>query len=315
MNVLLAPRAYSRPVVRAQAHVDGLSLVELLIAIAIGLIITLAVSSAYLAGTGVQTTQSESSRQLEAARFAMQVLAGEIAKGGYRSVEGGNPQFGDGGNGVSAYAGTDGNAPPATLAASSRWGDTIVVRFEGQSDGLITTCHGATIGENIRVTETLGVVTDANSNPWLACHVTSINTDTGANGGIDCLAWNSSGDSTGDCLLIPEVESLQALWGIDEEQSVLDPNFNAVNFYAPAAVVNTLANGWQKVMNVRPAIVVRSARGDIDVTSNRTLNMFGSTYAGTSWGGKDVGRSYTPPSDGRLRHIFSTDIAVRNYAY
>ena len=62
---------------------SGISLVELLIAMVIGLLVLLAVSQAYITGIGAQRSQTDVSRLNETGRFAFLHLSNAIQRAGF----------------------------------------------------------------------------------------------------------------------------------------------------------------------------------------------------------------------------------------
>jgi type IV pilus assembly protein PilW len=72
-----------KPIYTCQRHMRGLSLVELMVALTIGLIILAAVSSLFVSSKQTYTAQDSLARLQENARFAMQFLIKDIRLAGY----------------------------------------------------------------------------------------------------------------------------------------------------------------------------------------------------------------------------------------
>ena len=113
----------------------GFSLIELLVALAIGLLVTLVVMQAYLSGLGTQRAQTDLGRAQESSRFAFDLLARSLRKAGYRNPKAQGTAFCPGPN-VRLVASNDPSAitsatfgTNATIVNNS---DAILVRYYGE---------------------------------------------------------------------------------------------------------------------------------------------------------------------------------------
>jgi type IV pilus assembly protein PilW len=282
----------------------GISLIELMVAMTIGLLILLVVTQAYLSGLTTQRTQTDTGRAQESGRFAFELLARSIRKSGYRNPIAIGQQFCDG---------TDPTPPttprlvlfndPSTVnltssssATIANLSDVIRVRYFGEgaiggaADGTMVDCLGNSIPANTLEEDTLYVANDPN-NPVNPNEPT-----------LYCYASNAAMALP----LIPGVESLQLLYGEDTDG---DGN---INRYVTAANV-TNPNHIRSVM---VSVITRTAGTANAVNlAQQTFNHFGIDYApgGTAPSG-DAGSVFsTPsPSDGRTRQHSTTVIALRN---
>jgi len=89
--------------------------------------------------------------------------------------------------------------------------------------------------------------------------------------------------------LIEGIENLQVLYGAD------DNNDDIVDRYVSAKVVDD-ATDWDKVISVQISVLAQTLDTNL-TTSSQTVNFNGGTITGT---------------EGRLRRVFSTTIAIRN---
>ncbi len=133
----------------------GLSLVELLIAVAIGLFLTAVIANIYLGTKQTYRTQEDLSRLQEEGRYALELLQRSLRLAGYRSNV--NVSFTDNTLGFPATApalgGTEGGANP----------DTLSVRYFGSGaagapDNTIRSCTGAAVDGVTRQTDTFSLV-------------------------------------------------------------------------------------------------------------------------------------------------------------
>jgi type IV pilus assembly protein PilW len=201
----------------------GLSLIELLIAMTIGLAIVSGMLSVLISTRATSIAQSGMSLLQDDQRLALTMLTNSIQPAGYfpnpltstaNAELPANSTFLNAGQGV---AGTTGAAAP---------GDTLVVRYEaGTADGMLD-CNGRTntSGANLMIVNTFSV--DANNN--LVCSV---------NGGAAlALAGN--------------VQNFQVFYGIDSDAD------GSVDRYRAASAMST-AN-WNNVISVRVTLTFRN---------------------------------------------------------
>jgi type IV pilus assembly protein PilW len=194
----------------------GMGLIELLIAMAIGLVIVGAMMSVLMSTRATSLAQNGLAQLQDDQRLALIMLSNTIQGGGYfpnpltstQTIElPANATFVNAGQSV---AGTTGAAAP---------GDTLIVRYEaGTADGMMDcTGRGNTSGANLVMVNTFSV--DANSN--LVCSVN----------GAAALA------------LAGNVQNFQVFYGVDTNAD------SSVDRYIAAGAM-TNAN-WGNVVSVR----------------------------------------------------------------
>lgn len=297
----------------------GFSLVELMIAVTLGLAITLAVSMTYLAGVGTQRDDSDVTRLNETARFAFDLIARELRKAGYRNTWQLNSQAQnfcatrttsalDGLNDPTqinpTVASFTGNA--FSIANKS---DVLRVRFYGEGagsgDSSIMDCHGYSVGQGQLVEETLFVAVDpATSEPSLYCNTANLAAPGGA-------ATNRRAAMA----LVTGVESLQLLYGEDSNGD------GVIDRYVPRQLVGSVDN----VASVKISVVVRSPDDtNSSATSVPTFKHFSTTtnnsfsYDAVSNGDAGAvfgGSSASSAKPKRKRLMLSSEIALRNFGY
>ena len=275
----------------------GVTLVELMVAMAIGLVVILFVTEAYISATATQRSQSDRSRLQESARFALDSLSYAIRKTGYRNPAAVGPAMDDfcgtarfrlaGLNAAAAIDPTtrDLSGSGQTVLNSS---DVIRVRYHGDgalspaaADGSVTDCLGVSVLPNRVVEDTFWIAADPNNNdePSLFCYST-----------------NSAG--SGNVPIVPGIESLQILY---EEDTNGDGE-------AERLVPRNLVRSMNAVRGVVVSVVARSpSRVAVDSTA-QTFTHFGAGYSGTA----DAGSTFNAPADGRLRQMSGMTIALRN---
>lgn len=281
----------------------GVTLVELLVAMTIGLMIALVITQAYLNGVRTQQTQNDMTRLQESARFAFQLVSDEIKKAGFRDtykVSSTAHNFCSGTTTPGSQITGQNDLTTVSLLAGGTSAvlnnsDAITVRYYGENnaagnpDGAILDCTGNPVGLNTLVTETLYISADpANSNePTLYCDSSAAAAPVG---------------------LIAGVESMQFLYGEDSDGDGI------INYYAPFGSV-ALPTQIDQIKSVMVSLVIRTPNA-VGSGSNATVfNHFGSTYAaGATAPAGDAGSVFTPPLDNRIRLQSGTVVALRNSA-
>lgn len=275
----------------------GFTLVELLVALTIGLLITLVVTQAYLSGLGTQRAQTSQARAQEASRFAFDALSKAIRRAGYKNPKATGLGFCDSPTVVRLVAGNDMasiNPTAVNLAGSTvtvlNTSDVVRVRYFGEgntvtntADGTISDCQGTAVAPNTLVEETYFVAADTNNSnePTLFC-------------------YSSASAANGNVALIPGVESLQMLFGEDTNSD------GSINRYVTATnITNANANNVRSIMI---SMVTRTPEANAVDRSAQSINHFGGNYPATG----DAGSTFTAPADGRMRQHSVTTIALRN---
>jgi len=273
----------------------GFSLIELLVALAIGLLVTLVVMQAYLSGLGTQRAQTDLGRAQESSRFAFDLLARSLRKAGYRNPKAQVPAFCPGPN-LRLVASNDPSAitsatfgTNATIVNNS---DVILVRYYGEGiptqDGTMRDCLGNTIAANALVADTFFIATDTSNNePALFCYTSN-------------PAATPTATAPNPAPLVPGIESMQLLYGEDTDGD------GAINHYVPGST--SLNNNANNVRSVMLSMIARTASATAVDRSTQPINHFGTSYAPSS-GDANI---FTAPADGRTRQHFTTTIALRN---
>lgn len=267
----IAPRA-GYPVRQA-----GLTLVELMVAITIGLIVLLAVGSIYLSSRQTYRMQEDNARVQEAGKYALEVIGRSIRQAGANaemnfSKTATTKQCNVAGTCV-AIVGTDGAASAA---------DTLTVQFYAGREELnggawiARDCTGGTAALGTVVSNTFNVTgTD------LRC--------TGSVGGVQPLVEN--------------VEDIQVVYGIDTDASG-SAGYRSADQYVAAPT----AAQWPNVVAARVCVRIQSANNGLTTSPQKYLNCAGAL--GTATGAA----AYTTAVAGdlRLHRSFVATYNLRN---
>jgi type IV pilus assembly protein PilW len=291
-----------------QRRPRGLGLIELMIAITLGMLIMLAIVRLYMASLDAQQAESDVAQLSDSARAAFDVIGSAVRKAGYRSPLGtsmplpffcGAPAAGPMPSTGPTVVGK--NAPGAINPADPVLGGTTVtlvpgsdvlrIRYFGSTtadEAAVRNCLGNVVATGALVEDTFYVANDsANTNqPALFCHSMVVNVTPPLTAGTAAP-------------LAAGVETLQLLYGEDTDGD------GVVNRYLPWNTGTTIADN---LLSIKVALVVRaSSQGNVPRTSNFAL--FGPNYAASV--NADPGANVTITS-GHLRKMFDAEIALRN---
>jgi type IV pilus assembly protein PilW len=204
----------------------GVTLVELLVAMVIGLLLTVVVAQLFLGSRQSFATTDDLSRMQENIRYSQQVLNRTVHLSGYKSKPNSVTSAIFDGAGNPAIIGSNGSGvEPGT--------DEITVRYQGSGDGAgaadwsIQDCLGNPVDAGVMSRNTFGIGPGANGAPALRC-----STDGGA-------TWVE---------LAPNVENMQIVYGEDTDTDLV------ANRLVPA---NQVTN-WGNVVGVRIALLYQT---------------------------------------------------------
>ena len=274
---------------RFHAAARGFTIVEFMVAIAIGLIVSLVIGQIFVGSRQSFSSQEDSARMQENLRSATMLLTRTIRLAGYPSNSGLNPDDVfpkssapalTGENNISTAGLPSGTNPVIPTASSPAvQPDTITVRFQGSGNGTgtpdetIVNCAGAYVDFNATTVNTFAV-----------------RPTTKADGTLSSSLYCSTDSGTTWQELVPDVDNMQALYGVDTDAD------GAANVYQRINDVIT-ADQLNKVVSVRLWLLIRSP-----TASNLTISTNAFRLAGTDY-------TY---SDRFVRRVLYTTINLRN---
>ena len=209
-----------RPVIKQQ---HGLSLIELLIAMALGLLLTVGALQMMLSSQGLYRTTDSLSRIQESGRFALDFLAKDIRMGGYNTVDG-----------LPIYSQPCGSFLTCTVDGGGAASDRIGIQLNPSRD---VDCLGNPVVDVVVNVYYLQTVNGISS---LYCGGLNLTTN----------VW-SAGQP-----LVDGVENLQILYGIKNTDS--NGALQFVDRYDPASV----AIDYADVATVRIALLVNNGQAN-----------------------------------------------------
>lgn len=226
----------------------GFTLIELMVAVTIGLLLTVVVANLFLGSRATYQTTDEVSRMQENIRFAYQLLSRTIHVAGYRSSP--NTYAID----VPGIAGVFSGANVALLGTEGGGTvpDSFTVRYHGSGnaagtpDGSIVDCTGAEIDAGVITTNTFTIAA-------------------GANGGNALFCNNGAAVE-----VVPDVENMQILYGED-----INGDLVADRYVAAANVAD-----FNAVVTLRISLLFRTPNMPASVLPDTTTYDLNGTVVG-----------------------------------
>jgi type IV pilus assembly protein PilW len=216
----------------------GFTLVELLVSLTIGLLLTIVIAQLFLGSRQSYATTDDLSRLQENMRYSQQLLMRTIHMAGFKSAP----------NQVTNAIFSGANVVIQGTEGGGTVPDSITVRFQGSGngtgtpDGSVTDCLGNRVDAGVIVTNTFTIAPGANGANALFCN-------NGANN------WE----------IVPDVENMKVLYGEDTDGDL------TIDRYVTFGNVTNVNN----VINVRVALLFRTANLTNVVQDTKTYNLNG----------------------------------------
>jgi len=301
----------------------GLTLIELMVSLTIGLVVILATMSAYLGSAAASRVADAEARMNEDANAALTILTQQLRMAGNNPKQPNralafqrNPVFG-----ASSYIvrGCDGKfsnittaltIPELTCVASTTSPDSIAISYEADayntvptSGGKPTDCLGQSLtAQTATVTSVTATTTDSAATATFYGADNRFYIDTPSKSSVPSLYCKGNGG--GEQPLVENVEDMQLTYGA----GVATGTITAVAGYLDATAILTQSDlaaltddpaRWARVMTVRICVLMRSEKPVVD-------NAASARYT------KCDGTVVTNPPDLRLRRAYSTTVGLRN---
>lgn len=254
----------------------GLTLVEIMVSLTIGLIVLAAIGSVYLGSRQTYRVQEDNARLQEAGRYALEVIGRSVRQAGADSEMNFNPVTGTPECNVAGVC-----VPVAGANGAAAAPDTLIVQFYAGREELnagawgTRDCTGGIVASGILPANVVTNTFDVNATN-LRC--------TGGVGGAQAL--------------VSDIEDLQIIYGIDTSGD------QSANQYVAAPT----AAQWLQVVTARVCVQIRSANNGLAVTPQRFMNCAGAL--GTAVGAG----AFTAAAAGdlRLHRSFVATYNLRN---
>jgi type IV pilus assembly protein PilW len=299
----------------------GLTLVELLVAVAIGLVVLAGAGTIFAAANTEQAAQAADADAEEGGRYALEVIGRAVRQAGYvdwsgvAGADNGRAPALQGLDAASLDKSSDGIANPLVPALNGS--DVLATHFEGAGkapagDGSMLNCAGFAVPQGQQGWSIFYVARAADGSGELRCKYRANN------------GWGADA-------VVPGVDGFQVLYGLDTDE----PADGVPNRYVSASAIDTMDQAlvlygateaqrkqelnerswWNRVASVRYALLLRGPQAARGTDPARVYDLFGAAYAG-SGGGTDPGTRLTEGALAgrqalRSRRIFVATVALR----
>ena len=319
---------------------NGLTLIELLVALIISSVVAIAAVSALIVSRQGFSTVDAASQLRDNARFSSDLIQRLAVQTGYRDVRYAASTRSENNAGVTTSPiakpnlfGADNTTPSPSdpentfLARSAGPGfgsDVLIMRHQttetfpgsGVSDRSMIDCTGTADG------------TPAGDRDTRSVSIISVGISQGEPS-LMCSTVQADGTITLPQPIIRGVENFQVLYGVDNVvpnaaptgplgNSVPDRYVRADQLLVPADPIST-NNNWKRVRSIRVGLVLSgapaSAQSVVSTTyyplgqgKDSATGAIGSAFSSAA----DVGSRYTPTADNRLRQVVTFTVHLRN---
>lgn len=314
------------------AHHDqaGLTIVELMVAITVGLLVVLAATSLLLSTKTGYIAQDEGARLQETGRYAIESITRAVRQAGYENWSTdatallATPEISANIAGLDASSLKETNPGiESPVTKSINGSDVLAVRFIGSGtgtsgDGTLLNCAGFSVAEPINLETDRGwsifyIGADKSGEPELRCKY------------YGKTSWNTEAIARG-------VEAFQVLYGVDTDADGLSNQFRTATavdnldklllLEGPNASARSIDKNrkthWKKVVAIKIAILVRSGQAVRADRQAKEYDLFGREHADMN-ATVDIGTrvreaGMSASNRNRFRKIFVTTIQLRNQA-
>lgn len=314
----------------------GLTLVELMVSITLGLLVVMVATALLLSSKSGYTTQDDATRLQETGRYALESITRAVRQTAYENWDREQAPIVLAAGMSANLAGLDArrlNEEPSGIESpvtpSINGSDVLAVRFfgtgSGDGDGTILNCAGFSVAAPGQDAAEEGrgwsifYVAESNGEPELRCKYQGKNQ--GKNMGKS--SWKSDA-------IVRGVESFQVLYGVDTDADSLPNRFltateiNALDDAltlegADAAAKKIDKNrktNWKKVVVVKIALLVRGSQNIRTDALVAQHDLFGKDYGdanSSTDSGTRIKEDALPLAvRNRLRKVFTATIQLRN---
>lgn len=237
----------------------GFTLTEMMVAMVIGLLLTVAISQVFLTSKRNIASTDDSARVQENIRFVLQMMTRHLRQAGYKSSPTtlSSTTFPTGTNGAGLF-GTEGGGTTSdsikirlmgsgagTSPNLGRNATTYMTANDSGADGLIVDCRGYMVDSNLIALNEYTIAAGANGRNALFCNGSE---------------------------LVADIDNMQILYGEETDAVLSDTNYGP-NYYVNAgSVVN-----MDSVTSVKLALLFRSPTATSDVVISKTYSLLGTT--------------------------------------
>jgi type IV pilus assembly protein PilW len=329
---------------RAPSAQQGLTLIELLVALGLGLLVVIIAATALLTGQQGYRAVDATTQLRDKERFATDLVSRVIIQAGFQdlgaqqvvlrssaAIQGTDPEPDIYGWNNAAYVSpndlvlssntaiTSGSRPGACTVndtSCKNGSDILVVRFQGVTsatnpgnpDNTIINCAGQG--------EAGSILGDLNER---AASIFYVSRGTNSEPSLSCAYYNFTTGNWVAAPILEGIESLQLLFGTDQVSPNAVPSTTATqdtvaDRWLRADELKVTGNdsatreNWRRVRAVRVGLVLRGPVGSSQQSITSTLTPLGPMYVSAN----DTGSSFSAAADGRLRLQSTFTVHLRN---
>ena len=276
----------------------GLSLLEMMVSIALGLLILVAILQVFTASRQTYRYQQNISRMQENARIATEILQRTVRDTGFEPPPASSAQLVCATAAACLLGGSNNlTSSQATAAAAISGSDTLIIRI--RSDGNATDCQGETLPYNLIAGNSYvnGAGNTGSTSDEFRVGPTTPTTSTPPSLRCGRSASAPSSNLWGQPL-VDDIEDMQVLYGYRDSSTG-----NLI--YVPGSLLTT--NQYYLITAVRIQLCVRSPDTNVVSRANTQHCLMDSDGDGAN----DDDRTLST-TDGRLRQVVTTTIKLRN---
>lgn len=269
---------------------SGLTLIELLIAMTLGLFLIGAVIQVFLGTKKTYSVVTSQSAAQESGRFALYFLGNGLRHAGHWGHIAYKQSFPEHSSFVTdnSIAFGNNNSSATDVVTGT---DDIFLQMTGSVDGSVSTCLGMVLTvDKLAVDRYFIAPAEAGSSEnisSLRCTSDTYDYD------VDLNTVDAASIDTDTQTLVSGIENMQILYGL----SALDSN--VTQRYLDASAIS--ANDWQNVRSIKVAVLASSNDDSSGFDNDKTYQLLDETYDASATG------------DRRARLVFQQTINLRNY--
>jgi len=306
----------------------GLGLVEMVIAIAVGSLVTLVASALLVNASANYAFHTESARLNDSGRYALSIISQSVRQAAFVNWDGASvppattPESSANISGLDdASISRNSNGIEDPLPASVNGSDVLALRYAGSgspdADGSVLNCAGFGIA----------AAGSEAQRGWSIFYVAK-----GSDGVAELRCKYKSAHSWGADAIVRGVDSFQVLYGIDTDT----PADGIPNRYLSASAINLMDGDlvlegataparaqdfnrktwWKRVASIKVGLLLRGEDYSRNGAASAQYDLLGGAYTGSmadSDRGTHIDEHLLPNSERqRVRRVFETSVALRN---
>ncbi len=261
---------------------QGFSLVELMVAMLIGLIVTLAATQIFTANLRSSETQRVMTEVQESGRYALNMLASDIRRAG---IPRSDASLAAGNAGFIVDPVVFGLDASREGGAAEDANDQIAFRFYGVSDCEGESAPGATFDDPALIVNTYYVVQNA---------------DSGVN---ELFCRGDVNPATDGAAMISGVDSFQVQYGLDRPLTPGESRLDRVAFAGRYVNANDAAGATESVVSVRLALLVSAEIDNLpDLKNDQVFQVLD----------KQLTNGEGVLQEAKMRRLFMSTVKLRN---